>query len=715
MHRTKYRWIINPLFLLVTATCGDNGVSGNTQNGGSCLSGVDTDNDGVDDSVECNLGTDPNNADSDGDGISDGQEVAVGANPLSTDSDGDGVPDNIEINYPKACIAADNFGQVRPPVACTAATDCGPTETCKGMDPTKPDSDGDGVPDGQEDRNFDATIDTISGETDPRLWDTNGDGGSDKDTGSKICRPDGLGMVTIDQVSGTSSQTGYDPVFGADKKVSSGVNAGAIILDDAATGVAGMTVSKLTAGADVRADAAAAELVVTTDLPKVTGFAVVPVLVGRALTTHESLPAVTSTYRVTTPAGTSASQVRDTLVSGLAGTAGPGGSTVGIAAEFYLDITTVRRTGAVDIIVAVSPRALYDDPTKATAIRVNDLVNTTGVATPNKSLDFRCQGFKADRNPYADFLWTVDISGSMGPYQAALGNTANAFVTRLKNAGVDMRVGVVAAGENPINFTTPGFKFINSTAANPALDLCRQVTSNSLGKCPLDTAETLSPYPMSGGSEEPIAAGVVFHDQLKKNTNMGNSNPDQTFRAGVTKVVFAVTDEPGSNDFTRYFAAAKDPDTLAPFGNVYNAQTLANIVNYYKRNNVLLFGYVPVNTTRNCSTTLNVADLPRCVIETSGGAAIPISTVFKQADIDAGMNRIVDAVAGAASQYKLLLSPITSTIKVNVRNTDVPRSRLDGFDYDPASKAIVFYGSNYRPQIGDQVYISYRIWAGATN
>ncbi len=710
MNRTKYRWLINPLFLLVTATCGDNSISGST-----CLSGLDSDSDGLTDDVECSLGTDPNNGDSDGDGVLDGQEVAAGANPNSSDSDNDGVPDSVEFAYPKACIAADNFSQRRPAPVCTSDTDCLAGETCKGLDPAKSDSDGDGVPDGQEDLNFDGTIDGVSGETDPRLFDTDGDGGSDKDTGSKICRPDGLGMVTIDQVSGASHQLGYDPIFGVDKKVTAPNNAGAIIVDDSLASVAGLSVSKLTATADVRADATAAEAVITTELPKIAGTAVIPVLVGRALTTHENFPAVTSTYRVTTGAGVNASRLRDQLVNGFIGMPAPGGASVGASAEFYLDITTVRRTGAVDIIVAVSPRTLYDDASKPTAIRVNDLTNSTGVATPNKTLDFRCQGFKADRNPFADFLWTVDTSGSMGPYQTALGNTANAFVNRLKSAGVDMRVGVVTAGESPINFTTPGFKFINGTSATPALDLCRQVTSNGLGKCPLDATETLSPYPMSGGTEEPIAAGVVLHEQFKKNAAMGITLPEQVFRSGATKVVFAVTDEPGSNDFSRYFQTAKDADTMMAYGSVYNTQTLANIANYYKRNNVLLFGYVPVNTTRNCSTTLNVADLPRCVIETSGGAAIPISTTFNQADIDAGMNRIVDAVAGAASQYKLLRSPITSTIKVNVRNTDVPRSRLDGFDYDPASKAIVFYGSNYRPQIGDQVYISYRVWAGSTN
>ncbi len=710
MNRIKYRWVINPLFLLVTATCDTNTLDGST-----CLSGVDGDNDGLTDDVECSLGSDPNNADSDGDGATDGEEVAAGANPTVSDTDGDGIPDNIEIKYPKACIASDNFSQRRPAPVCTSDADCVAGETCKGLNPNSNDSDGDGVPDGQEDLNFDGTIDGVSGETDPRLLDTDGDGGSDKDTGSKICRPDGLGMVTIDQATGTSHQVGYDPIFGTSKKVTgSTANSGALIVDDSLSGVAGMSVSKLTTAADVRADATAAELVVTTELPKLTGTTVIPVLVGRALTTHENFPAVTSTYRVTTSAGRNASQLRDQLINGLIGVAAPGGASVGAATEYYLDITTVRRTGAVDIIVGVSPRTLYDDTSKPTAIRVNDLVNSTGVASPMKSLDFRCQGFKADKQAIADFLWTVDTSGSMGPYQTALGNTANAFVNRLKSAGVDMRVGVFNAGSAAANLTTPGFQFINGSSGSAAIDLCSQVTSTSLGKCPLNATDNVSPYPMPGNTERPVSAGAILHDQFKKNAAMGVTNPNLTFRAGVTKVMFFVTDEPGSNDFG-YFSTARNPDTNVAYGATYNTTSLANVVSYFKSNNVLLFGYVPVNTTRNCTNLLNVADMPRCVIETSGGAAIPIATTFNQADIDAGMSRIVDAVAGAASQFKLLRSPITSTIKVNVRNQDVPRSRADGFDYDPVSKAIVFYGANFRPAIGDQVYISYRVWAGSTN
>ena len=77
------------------------------------------------------------------------------------------------------------------------------------------------------------------------------------------------------------------------------------------------------------------------------------------------------------------------------------------------------------------------------------------------------------------------------------------------------------------------------------------------------------------------------------------------------------------------------------------------------------------------------------------------------------MARIVEAVAGASSPFRLTRSPITSTIQVRVRGAAVPRSRSDGFDYDPASRAVIFFGTTFRPAIGDPVVISYRVWEGS--
>ena len=66
-----------------------------------CIGGggvVDTDGDGLSDTFEGTLGTDPNLADTDGDGLDDGAENDIHfTNALEADSDGDGTNDGDEI------------------------------------------------------------------------------------------------------------------------------------------------------------------------------------------------------------------------------------------------------------------------------------------------------------------------------------------------------------------------------------------------------------------------------------------------------------------------------------------------------------------------------------------------------------------------------------------------------------------------------------------
>jgi hypothetical protein len=58
-----------------------------------CLSGIDSDGDGLSNQDELALGSDPNSADTDGDGLADIDEVATGTSPTSADTDGDLLPD----------------------------------------------------------------------------------------------------------------------------------------------------------------------------------------------------------------------------------------------------------------------------------------------------------------------------------------------------------------------------------------------------------------------------------------------------------------------------------------------------------------------------------------------------------------------------------------------------------------------------------------------
>ncbi|MDP3277062.1 MAG: hypothetical protein Q8Q09_17860 [Deltaproteobacteria bacterium] len=702
-----------------------------------CAAGVDSDSDGIDNATECMLGSDPFNPDSDGDGISDG----------------------VEARYPRICVATDPMAQRRCPTAsggdagaeagaeagtdagicgppaCTADTECLTGERCRGLDPASRDSDGDGVPDDMEDLNRDGVIDIGMGETDPRLADTDGDGRPDSMSGVEICRPMGLATVNIVRTPDTPTQTGHDPAWGMARTVMGTMSRGAIVLDDATTQVAGL-VAGLTATGDVRAESARAEALIQAAL----GMGTTAVLVGRSLTTHEMNPAVQSTYRVARM--TSASALRDALLMPLIGATATSPAAVGTAAEFIVEITTVRRAmpSAVDVIVAIAPRAQVDNAALNTAIRMSDLTNATAVSEGGKVLGFACQVIRADRgSDPVDFIWTIDTSGSMNVYQEAVGRTATRFFERMSAAGVNFRVASLQAnaGRPALDAASPttgwpmGFQWI--TSANPmgAAQLCQRST---VGVCPTSPGETLRPFTWPGGgtSEQPTAGAILAHYEFLTRSAAGMTNPERIFRPGAKIVTFHVTDEPGSNDFGYFrLATNTDPQTMRPWGATYNAAMVDNIVQYFRRNNILTFGLVPrlLNETPTdtrpvpaCST-FDVNYLPRCVIEGNGGAYIPLRQLSAatpaaarmafEADVDAAMSRIVDAIAGAASQFRLNRTPITSTIKLRVRGMDVPRSRAEGFDYDPASRSIIFFGNRFRPARGDEVVISYRVWEGS--
>lgn len=161
----------------------DSGVDGGSDAGDG--GALDSDGDGLPDSVEIALGTDPFDADSDDDGVPDGAEIAFGTdsdgdgliNALDPDSDNDGLFDGTELGL-DCSNPATNVRRGR----CVADADKGATKT----NPIVKDTDGGGVSDGSEDANLNGKVDT--GETDPTaghgsddssVVDTDSDGLSD--------------------------------------------------------------------------------------------------------------------------------------------------------------------------------------------------------------------------------------------------------------------------------------------------------------------------------------------------------------------------------------------------------------------------------------------------------------------------------------------------------------------------------------------------------
>lgn len=142
-----------------------------------CASEADCDGDGLLDTEEGDRDgdgefgpgeTDPKIADTDGDGVNDGEEKRLGTQGNLCDTDDDGLSDGVELRR----IQPDDVN------GCHGLQPAGtnfkkPTI----LDPQNPDSDGDGLLDGEEDANGNGWLDPE--ESDPTIEDTDGDGLAD--------------------------------------------------------------------------------------------------------------------------------------------------------------------------------------------------------------------------------------------------------------------------------------------------------------------------------------------------------------------------------------------------------------------------------------------------------------------------------------------------------------------------------------------------------
>jgi len=152
---------------------------------------ADSDNDGLANKLEKQMGTDRKNPDTDGDGLSDGDEVNTYlTSPLNSDSDGDGLNDGDEVKiYGTVPHKADSDGD---------KLDDGSEVNIHGTNPTKADSDGDGLDDSEEVKTY---------MTDPLKADSDGDGLGDQEevlihmTDPKMMDTDADGLTDAQEVT----------------------------------------------------------------------------------------------------------------------------------------------------------------------------------------------------------------------------------------------------------------------------------------------------------------------------------------------------------------------------------------------------------------------------------------------------------------------------------------------------------------------------------
>ena len=682
---------------------------------------ADTDGDGLSDGVEdANRNgqrdgneTNPLRRDSDCDGLLDGPSAGMvggedqNANgmldigetdPRRADTDGDGISDGVESGLITANIA-DATNCMNVPV------DLDPMTTTS---PTNADSDGDGINDGAEDTNQNGRVDP--GELNPN----NPSDGVLPDGGvapaGQVCTVMNLRPVLFRGEGTPDIQLGLPAGFTQVNTMSVGGQARGLIGIDPVTNVAFIAWRQAapTGATTPTADEAALR-------PTLDGIGTLTNATTQTFTSWDNLPALQGFYDMAGGADLTAraNAIADGLVGAGAGTLTGMSSVTG---PFKLQIEYLHRTNAaVVVIVAITPLANYSGNPLFT---MSDSAGGSALAQFGDPNAYQCEVFAAGSGK-VDFLFVVDDSCSMATYQNALASTAAAVQTQLANSTIDWRISLVTSsyangGTGGNNNAVRGFtrdigQFRSWLTTNSTCNamVCNNVTgampacwgSGTNGGCWVGTG--------GNGTERILESAARAMTTLTPVPAAGAPDVANRLRNGAQVVVILLGD---ADDQSTYTIAQ-----LNTFFGTLNA-TLGTHTNRV--------GPVPVHgiicpNGQTCGETQNATRKNPAVITARGGVRGDITT---PASIANAVQLIMNSAIASAG-YRMQKPPIGASVKVAMDSVldgmacnkdNIPRSRMDGFDFDGINRSLSFFGA-CRPGSGaSTAAVSYRYWIDST-
>ena len=644
--------------------------------GGTGGGGLDTDGDGISDLEEEQRGTDPLRPDSDADGIDDKAEIDRGLDPLKADTDGDGLRDGEE-----ALVATD---------------------------PLDPDTDDDGVSDGDE----------VSLGSDP--LDPSSPNQAELCGILAACTTEAQKDMAYPAVRAYDLQLSVEPSYAigeiAFANTPSGTVRGGLWLDDPADEVGGLALILPLPVAGFDPAAQAQELVERIRDAAPAGLSVERTNSGRVIEAHDGYQdgAAVVKYRAAVgvelrlDGAADVAAVRNALVPAIAGTPAadatglPSGSyaaATGFRVSFEALVRPVGTGGYLVVGAAVAPLAAAQDATHPAGIRLADLTNGTALAQAKDATSSGCGRFDVDASPAADVIWMADISASTDDERGPIAQNAGAIFDALDRNGVDFRMAVVPHANNrwahpdragvlrAPGFTTDRNLFvdaINSTDGTDGrefgLTAVQDAIEGALPRAPADPLKV----------REDVKLVVIY---------VSDENAEEVEAAGGNGYPSPVCD-----------AKIEDRDK-APVPDLACVERIVQpYIDHLRLNDAAAFGVIsPVPA--GCATSYEPAYGYPSVIQALGGSYGEVCAT----DPGQTLQDIVTAVTGAASRFELPERPISATLKVVVTPPgpcaprEIPRSRREGFDYDAANNTLFFRGAT-RPQIGDRLTVSYRVW-----
>lgn len=570
-----------------------------------------------------------------------------------------------------------------------------PSSCSKETAPELADDDGDGTPNLSEDRDQDGVVDP--GETDPNSPDTDGDGILDEAEVSTLAcsKPNDRPFAVYDM-------PGADSMLLMDDRVSvrsmlrttDNLAPGGVFLDPDLE-VAAVVIGKRPASGVATPSA-------QRDYERQTSISRIGQIQSqrtRAFMTVEGFPAEQASFTLRANQATDAPSVVNTLASyflngatleGLLMTGGTSGR------DMTVNLLTVHRGTRVVLVAAV---VVSDDPSGDQLIRVEEMTDGTNVARHGSFTRHVCDQFVATEQARADIIWVVDDSGSMEDDQMAVRSAADAMVEILGSAEVDYRLGVARMFAQDENDRRRG-----------------RLEGDGFTR-DLDQFQNDIVVGADGGWEPGLETGILVVDRLLPATPAAEEDPNH-LREDAATILIHLSDE---RDQTVECAACGGCEARE------GEQTFCSD----PEGQQVIDQFIEDYTARGITSFALVGDLPNGCQQTStrddfepGQGYVEVANATGGqfgslcGDMRQNLEDVARAATGVASTYELSQIPASATIRVAIgppgQGRAIPRSRDNGFDYDPVQNKIIFYG-DARPEKDDEVVVGYRRWDWANN
>jgi hypothetical protein len=661
---------------------------------------------------------DPRKSDTDGDGLLDGVELGVTSNP--------------------------------DPTTCTGfKPDANPGTTTNA---TNPDSDGDGVSDGAEDTNQNGSVD--QGELDPRAGDATGPVG-------QVCTTANLRPVSFKDESGPDIKLALPPSFTEVTQIKMGGE-----VDGDVRGLVGYDKDNKVAFLVFRSPAPAGATDPLGDEEQlrstIEGTGALRNRTAQRFQTWDGYSAVQAFYDQTGPTTDlkrRTDQLVDALVPGSTGRLSA--EAAGVNGDFRLQTLFVHRSNqSVVVLIAVTQLAgvTGENRSSVAAFSARDLSDGSALAQFGEPTAVQCERFQLP-SAKVDFLFVVDDSGSMQSSQTSLATAAQAAVDALNASSLDWRMAMVTSsyhitGEPNSSKLRRFTRNLNKVRAwltqgsTCASGVCSGVpTTPETAQCPGDTSEGSNGgcwVNITGsGDEGVLGAARKAIDDLTPGTEPGASESLTQARKDASLVVVILADaDDQTTGYTTTAGVCGTNGNIDRAGN--NCESVQTFINFFGNVSsatpptnetgklITVHGIVcPSGSNCGCDSNgsncefnpkpANGGQRHAAVINATGGVN---GSIINLNSIQASMDAIIaDAIGNAG--YKTLKPPIGASIKVAIdrvsnptvcsANNNIPRSTVNGFDFDGSARTISFFGACRPADQSSQAAVSYQYWIDAVS